>query len=64
MRKKWLAVLTIAMSIPSTIAIFVYGVSVLVERGYVSKNVGYGIFFLVILGMLWLMVKYAVDKKN
>ena len=64
MKKKWLAALTVAMSIPSTIAVLVYGISVLVESGYLSRSLGYGIFFLVILGMLWLMVKYAVDKKN
>ena len=62
--KKWLGALTIAMSIPSTVAVLVYGISLLVESGIVSMTFGYSIFFLVILGMLWLMVTYAVNKKN
>ena len=64
MGKRWIAVLSIAMSIPSTVAGLVYGISVLVENNYISKELGYGTFFLVILGMLWLMVRYAIHKKN
>ena len=62
--KKWLAILAIAMSIPSTIAGLALLVNELVEKGLVDIKIGFVIFLLVILGMLWLMVSYAFNRKN
>ena len=61
---KWYGVLSIALSIPSTIGGLAYLVSILVERQMISSLVGYSLFFLVILSLLWLMVKYAFNKKS
>ena len=64
MNKKWLGVLSIALSIPSTIAGLVLLVNELVQQNIIDFTVGFLIFLLVILGMLWLMVSYALNKKN
>ncbi len=63
-KNKWYGVLSIALSIPSTIAGLAFLVNELVEKGIVDIMVGFFIFLLVILGMLWLMVTYAFNKKN
>ena len=52
------------MSIPSTIAGLALLVNELVEKGLVDIKIGFVIFLLVILGMLWLMVSYAFNRKN
>lgn len=62
--KKWLATLSIAMSIPSTIAGLALVINELVEKKIIEIKIGFLIFLLVILGMLWLMVNYAFNRKN
>lgn len=62
--KKWLGVLSIALSIPSTIAGLALLIHELVQNKVLDREVGFLIFLLVILGMLWLMVTYAFNKKN
>ena len=62
--KKWLGILSIALSIPSTIAGLALLINELVDRGILDFKVGFCIFLLVISGMLWLMVNYAFNKKN
>ena len=62
--KKWLGVLSIALSIPSTIAGLALLIHEFVKNDILSRDIGFLIFLLVILGMLWLMVSYAFTKKN
>lgn len=62
--KKWLGVLSIALSIPSTIAGLALFIHELVQNKILDREIGFLIFLLVILGMLWLMVTYAFNKKN
>lgn len=62
--KKWLSIMAIAMSIPSSIAGLAFLINELVEKNIIDFKIGYLIFLLVILSMLWLMVSYAFNKKN
>ena len=62
--KKWLATLSIALSIPSTIAGLALLINELVSREIIGLKVGFAIFLLVILSLLWLMVSYAFNKKD
>ena len=64
MNKKWIGVLSIALSIPSTIAGLALLINELVQQKILDFTIGFLIFLLVILGMLWLMVTYAFNKKN
>tara|TARA_B100000927_G_C16257908_1_gene386243 strand:- start:13 stop:216 length:204 start_codon:yes stop_codon:yes gene_type:complete len=61
---KYLKVLGLAISFPSTILTLAFGVFKLVEAGVVSRNIGFGIFFVVIFNILWLMIRYAFLKKD
>ena len=62
--KKWLMVLSIALSLPSSIAGLALLINELVEKNILSFTAGFTLFLLVILGMLWLMMIYAFNKKN
>ena len=62
--KKWLTVLSIALSLPSSIAGLALLINELVEKNILSFTAGFTLFLLVILGMLWLMMIYAFNKKN
>ena len=61
---KYLKVLGLAISFPSTILFLAFGTYKLVEEGIISLNLGFGVFFIVIFNILWLMVRYAFNKKN
>ena len=61
---KYLKLLALTISFPSTILFLAYGTYQLVEENIISRNVGFGIFFIVIFNILWLMVRYAFNKKN
>lgn len=61
---KYFRVIGLAISFPGTILSLAFGVSKLVEYGLVSRNLGFGIFFIVIFNILWLMIKHALSKKN
>ena len=61
---KYLKVLGLAISFPSTILFLAFGISKLVEEGIINRSLGFGIFFIVIFNILWLMVRYAFNKKN
>ena len=62
--KKWLIVLSIALSLPSSIAGLALLINELVEKNILSFTAGFTLFLLVISGMLWLMMIYAFNKKN
>ena len=62
--KKWIAILSIALSIPSSIAFLALFINELVDKGIIGFKIGFSIFLLVISGMIWLMVAYAFNKKD
>ena len=63
-KKKWIAVLSLALSLPSSIAAIALFMNELVDKGILDTNIAFSIFLLVISGMIWLMVVYAFSKKN
>lgn len=64
MDKKWVTVLGLAMSLPSTILGTAYIAHLLVKEGYISKVVGFGAFFLVIANIFYWMIWYALKNKD
>ena len=62
--KKYLKPLGIALSLQSTILGLAYFTYELINNGIISKGVGFTAFFLVIFNLLWLMVRYARNRKN
>ncbi len=62
--KKWLKIMALAMSFPSTIFIMAYGVMKLHELGYIEKSTAAILFVLAISNTLFLMVYYAFKRKN
>ena len=61
---KYIKVLGLALSFPSLILSLAYCTYLLVENEIVSMAVGYSIFFIVIFNILWLMIRYALNKKD
>jgi hypothetical protein len=62
--QKWVKVLGIAMSLPSTIFVTAYGSFKLSELGYLSKVQAVLLFLAIVCNMLFMMVYYALKKKN
>ena len=63
-KKKWLQIMGLAMSLPSTIFIVAWGAFHLVEIGIINKIVALLIFLAVVGSILFLMVYYAYKRKN
>lgn len=63
-KMKWLPVLSLALSLPSTILITAWGAKELYERGILSKTLSFLFFFLITSQTLIVMVVYAFRKKN
>lgn len=64
MNKKWLQIMGLAMSLPSTIFIAGWGAFHLVKLGIISKIVAIILFLAVVGNILFLMVYYAYKQKN
>lgn len=62
--KKWLAVLSIGMGLPSAILCLGYVAWKLVEDGVLEKKIAFSVFFLVVISFLVSMVAYACKKKS
>ena len=62
--KKWLQIMGLAMSLPTTIFLVAWGAFHLVEIGLISKVVAILIFLAVVGNILFLMVYYAYKRKN
>ncbi len=52
------------MSLPSTIFVTAYGSFKLHELGYISKVQAVLLFLAIVCNMLFMMVYYALNKKN
>ncbi|AUN96523.1 hypothetical protein DOM21_19220 [Bacteriovorax stolpii] len=64
MNKKWIQIMGLAMSLPSTIFIAAWGAFQLVKLGIISKVVAVLIFLAIVGNILFLMVYYAYKRKN
>jgi hypothetical protein len=60
--KKHLAIVSLALALPSTIIVVSIGIWSLIEKGYLHEYVGVGIILAVIINTFYLIIKYA--KKN
>lgn len=62
--KKWLQIMGLAMSLPSTIFFAVWGAMHLAEIGVLTRTQAVLSFLAIIGGLLFLMVYYAYRRKN
>ena len=63
-KNRWIKVLGIALSFPSTILVLGYVLFNLHTEGLISKNTSAIVFFLVIFSLLFTMGYYALKKKD
>ena len=61
---KWIKIVGIAMSLPSTIFVTAWLSMKLHEIGYISEVQAVLLFLAVVCNMLFMMVYYAVKRKN
>lgn len=64
LNRKWLQIMGIAMSLPSTIFITVWGSMQLAKMQILTQTQAVLLFLSIIGGMLFLMVYYAYRRKN
>lgn len=64
MNKKWIQIMGLAMSLPSTIFIAAWGAFQLVKLGIISKVVAVLLFLAIVGNILFLMVYYAYKRKS
>jgi len=64
MKQKWLQIMGLAMSLPSTIFIAGWGTMQLVKMGILTKPIAVIIFLAIVGNILFLMVYYAYKRKN
>lgn len=62
--KKWLQIMGLAMSLPSTIFITVWGAMHLHKIGILTQTQAVLSFLAIIGGLLFMMVYYAYSRKN
>ncbi len=62
--KKWLKIMGLAMSLPSTIFIMVWGAMQLHKMGILTQTEAVLSFLAVIFYILFMMVYYAYKKKS
>lgn len=63
-KTKWLQIMGLALSLPSTIFVVGWGAFHLAEIGLISKLVALLILLAVVGNLLFLMVYYAYKRKN
>ena len=61
---KWLKIMALAMSVPSTIMLTFWGSMQLEKMHILTSGQALGLFILIISGVLFLMVYYANVRKN
>ena len=62
--KKWLAPMTLCVAYSGSIFLSALLAKELFERGIFSKKIAFGVFFLVIFGILFTMVIYAFKNSH
>ncbi len=63
-KPKWLQIMGIALSLPSTIFLSVWGAMQLVKIHILTQTQAILLFLSIVGGMLFLMVYYAYKRKN
>lgn len=61
---KWIRIMGIAMSLPSTIFVSAYGTMQLHKLGYLTQVQAVLLFLAIVCNMLFMMVYYAFKKKD
>lgn len=61
---KWVKIMGLAMSLPSTIFIMAWGTMQLHKLGYLTQTEAVLLFLAVVCNILFMMVYYAYKKKN
>jgi len=64
LNRNWLTVLGIALGLPSVTVSTAYVAYILVKEGLINKYLAFGIFFLILFQMIFLLVWYAKRPKN
>lgn len=62
--RKWIRIMGLAMSLPSTIFVMAWGTMELHKRGYLTQTQAVLLFLAVVCNILFMMVYYAYKKKN
>jgi hypothetical protein len=62
--KKWIKIMGMAMSLPSTIFVMAYISMELKKAGYLSQTQAVLLFLAVVCNLLFMMVYYAYKKKD
>ncbi len=62
--RKWIKVLGIAMSLPSTIFVTAWGTMQLHEKKILSQTQAVLLFLAIIINMIGMMVYYALKRKD
>lgn len=62
--RKWIQVLGLALSLPSTIFFTAWGLMHLADQGILSKGLAVFLFLAIIGNILFLMVWHAYKNKN
>lgn len=62
--KPWLKIMGLSLSLPSLIFFCGWLMNYATSHGYVSKPVGLILFLAVIFNTFYLIVRYAINKKN
>lgn len=61
---KWIKVMALALSYPSTILFLAWGLMELVREGVLGYGLAVVIFLLVVVNTIYLLVVYAFKNKN
>lgn len=62
--RKWIQVLGLALSLPSTILFSAWGLMHLADEEIISKGLAVFLFLAIIVNILFLMVWHAFKNKN
>ena len=62
--RKWLTPLSLCVSYSGSILLSAFLAKELVERGILGKEIAFGAFFLIVLGILVSMVLYAIKNSK
>jgi len=62
--KKYLQILGLAISFPSFILALAWGTHELIKAEVVSATLGWSLFFLVMANFIFILIKFAFQKKK
>ncbi|MGB0453916.1 MAG: hypothetical protein ACPGJV_09390 [Bacteriovoracaceae bacterium] len=62
-KQSWLAIMGIALSLPTAIFGMAYGIFLLADMGYINKGVGILILIIFVFNAFYLMIRHARKDK-